>query len=109
MAVSGGHLSLRPEPDEKPERDPVLNREGLSRSADMYLVDHPANDPYVSPVYGDFRVAQKPCYRRREILLPDAQRLAESLQAAGIPAACMWRNGCGMSTLYPVPEARGKP
>ena len=110
VAVSPwGDLSLRPEPDERPERDPVLNREGLSRSADMYLVDHPANDPYVSPVYGDFRGLPRSLVIAGgdEILLPDAQRLAESLQAAGIPCQLHVEEGMWhVYPLYPVPEAR---
>ncbi len=104
-----GDLSIRPEPDEKPEKDPVLSRASIAQSADMYLAGHPARDPYVSPVFGDFEGLPESLIITGgdEILLADTRRLAQGLDQAGIP--CMTHVEEGMwhvYPLYPVPEAR---
>ena len=104
-----GDLSIRPNPDEKPERDPVISRAGIAQSADMYLAGHPAKDPYVSPVYGDFAGLPHSLIITGgdEILLPDSKRLAEGMEAAGIPCTLYVEEGMWhVYPLYPVPEAR---
>jgi monoterpene epsilon-lactone hydrolase len=104
-----GDLSIQPDPDEKPERDPVLSRAGIAQSADMYLAGHPATDPYVSPVYGDFTGLPE-CLiitGEDEILLPDSHRLADGMRQAGIPCQLHVEEGMWhVYPLYPVPEAR---
>jgi len=104
-----GDLSIQPSPDDKNQRDPVLNRQGLARSADMYLNGHPAKDPYVSPVYGDFRGLPESLIITGgdEIILPDSHRLAQGLRDAGIPCQMHVEEGMWhVYPLYPVPEAR---
>ena len=104
-----GDLSIRPDPDEKPERDPVISRAGIAQSADMYLAGHPAKDPYVSPVYGDFTGLPETLIITGgdEILLPDSERLAEGMRKAGIPCQLHVEEGMWhVYPLYPVPEAR---
>ncbi|MDD2561334.1 MAG: alpha/beta hydrolase [Eubacteriales bacterium] len=103
-----GDLSLAPDED-KNERDLVLDRRGLKRLADMYLGGHPARDPYVSPVYGDFTGLPESLLIAGgdEIILPDTRRLARGLQDAGIPCHMHIEEGMWhVYPLYPVPEAR---
>ncbi len=104
-----GDLSIQPGPEEKAERDPVLSRASIAGSAAMYLAGHPADDPYVSPVYGDFRGLPESLIITGgdEILLPDSERLAEGLRRAGVPCRLHVEEGMWhVYPLYPVPEAR---
>ena len=104
-----GDLSGQPQPEGKPQKDPVLSRESLARSAGMYLNGHSPLDPYVSPVYGDFRGLPQSLIIAGgdEILLQDAVRLADSLRGAGVSCALHVEEGMWHAyPLYPVPEAR---
>jgi len=93
--------------------DPVLRRDpDLTRAALAYAPVTHLRDPEVSPVYasfpGDFPPTLIQC-GTREILLPDAIRLHETLVRAGIRARLDVRPG--MVHSYPailpeVPEAR---
>jgi acetyl esterase/lipase len=67
------------------DRDPMLVAREVPRMAKMYLRDADPRDPYASPLYGD------PCglpptliqAGGDEVLLDDATRMAEKMQAAG--------------------------
>ncbi|MDD4081350.1 MAG: alpha/beta hydrolase [Eubacteriales bacterium] len=95
--------------DVERERDVVLNRQGLMRMADMYLNGHPARDPYVSPVYGDFTGLSESLIITGgdEIILPDSRRLKKGLEEAGVPCHMHIEEGMWhVYPLYPVPEGR---
>ncbi len=68
------------------DKDPMLSTAGLRRSAAAYRHGLPAGDPGCSPVYGDLSGLPPVQIQvgSEEILLSDAQLLAERLQAAGV-------------------------
>ena len=72
----------------KAEVDPVLDREYIDRMTKAYAPDRDLTDPYISPLYGDFR-GFPPVYIQvgeNEILLDDSLRLYKNLIKAGVSA-----------------------
>jgi epsilon-lactone hydrolase len=70
----------------KKEVDGSLTQLGLQSGADQYLNGHPATDPRVSPLFGDFTDFPPLLIEvgSDEILLADSTRLAEKASAAGV-------------------------
>lgn len=70
----------------KAEVDPLVPPELLKTMADAYLSGQDKRNPYVSPLYGDYR-GFCPLYIQvgtAEILLDDSRRVAEKAKAAGV-------------------------
>jgi acetyl esterase/lipase len=67
------------------DRDPMLVAREVPRMAKMYLRDADPRDPYASPLYGDPRGLPPTLIQAGgdEVLLDDATRMAEKMQAAG--------------------------
>lgn len=89
--------------------DPVLSCEGISRSAAYYLSGHDAEDPFVSPLFGELSGLPETLMITGgdEILLPENEEMLKRLTRAGVRARQhvepgMWH----VYPLYPVPEAR---
>ncbi|MCL7943862.1 alpha/beta hydrolase [Marinobacter sp. ATCH36] len=63
-----------------PECEPVLQRRWIDKAARLYCGNEPVANPYVSPVYGDLSGLPPLLIQvgSQEILLNDAQRLAEA-------------------------------
>ena len=66
--------------------DPLLTRQGLQQFADWYLGGQDARNPLVSPLYADLQGLPPLLIQvgTSEILLDDAQRLAQRARAAGV-------------------------
>ena len=72
----------------KKDVDPVLTNAYLERMIHVYAKGEDLTNPFVSPLFGDFR-GFPPTYVQvgeNEILLSDATRLVERLQQAGVVA-----------------------
>lgn len=69
------------------EQDPWMTGPRLRKSAELYLAGADPHDPRASPLYADLRdfPATVVHVGADEILLDDATRLAQALQAAGVP------------------------
>lgn len=90
-------------------KDPVLSCEGLQQAAEYYLAGHPADDPLVSPLYGD--LAGLPdgliITGGDEILLAESREINSRLLQAGVSSTLHVEEGMWhVYPLYPVPEAR---
>lgn len=73
---------------EKAELDPVLNRDYIDRMVEAYAVGRGREDPFISPLFGDF-TGFPPTYIQvgeNEILLSDAERLYQRLLRSGVSA-----------------------
>jgi acetyl esterase/lipase len=70
----------------KADVDPVVQREGVTGMAAMYLAGQDARSPLASPLYGDLRGLPPLLIQvgTRETLLDDATRLAERARSAGV-------------------------
>ncbi|NIE67917.1 alpha/beta hydrolase [Burkholderia sp. Ax-1719] len=108
LAVTGA--SIR----ENDGRDPMFCGEVFGRVAALYLGDAAATratDPYVSPLYADFR-GLPPLFMlagSTETLLDDTRRVAERARAAGVEVDCeIARNLPHIWPIYApfMPEAR---
>jgi acetyl esterase/lipase len=88
--------------------DPVIKAEAALAAARMYAGDLPLEDPRVSPVYGDVRGLAPVTLLTgtRDLLYPDARRLAERMQAEG-QAVELWEYPDMVHAwmLLPLPEA----
>lgn len=102
------NLAMDGDYSEQESRDPVLSKDNLRYSAQLYAGEQ-IRLPTVSPVYGD--LSGLPPFLlfagTDEILLQDSQRLAEKLRACG--GSCelhvakdMWH----VYVIYGVPEAK---
>lgn len=94
----------------KAERDPMLHPEYLGAGGQLYLGGRPGNDPEASPLFADLKGLPPTLIQvgSDEILLSDSTRLAEKLEAAGVPVDCeiwdgMWHDFQIFSPL--IPEA----
>ncbi len=69
--------------------DPIVSREMLLGWAKLYLGDHDARTPLVSPLYADFHGIPPLLIQvgSSEVLLDDATRLAERASTAGVNTA----------------------
>lgn len=66
--------------------DPILSAEILEKYVNYYIGDHNANDPMISPIFGDL-VGLPPIQiqsGKNEILLDDSVRFYEKAQRAGV-------------------------
>jgi len=68
------------------EYDPILNWPRLASCVDAYAVEHDPRDPYLSPLFGDFRGLPPLLVQvgEREILLSDGTRVAQEAREAGV-------------------------
>ncbi|WP_321923290.1 alpha/beta hydrolase [Paraburkholderia guartelaensis] len=92
-------------------RDPMFSGEVFSRIAPFYLGSASATDPYVSPLYADFRGLPPLSLfvGSSETLLDDTRRVAERARADGVSVECEIAGG--MPHIWPIyapfmPEAR---
>lgn len=88
--------------------DPVLNSDELRAAAVKYSAGECLKNPYISPVFGDFKGLPETLLQvgTREILLDDSILLEKKLQEAGVPVSLriyedMWHIWHG----FDVPEA----
>ena len=105
LAVTGA--SIR----ENDGRDPMFCGEVFARIASFYVGSASATDPYVSPLYADFRGLPPLSLfvGSTETLLDDTRRVAERARAAGVAVECEIARG--MPHIWPIyapfmPEAR---
>lgn len=72
----------------KAQLDPMLTRSWLAFGAARYAAVRPLDDPGLSPLFGDLAGLPPMLIQvgSEEILLSDAERLAQRAQAAGVPA-----------------------
>jgi len=79
LALSGASMETRA------EADPLLTKDSLAATAQLYLGGHDPHDPLASPLYGD--LAGLPPVRihvgEDEILLDDSLRYAERFESRG--------------------------
>lgn len=70
----------------KASRDPMVNLEGLSSMAKMYIGNQNPKNPLASPIYADYRGLPPMLIHvgEAEILLDDATRVTERAKAAGV-------------------------
>ena len=94
----------------KADRDPMLNPDYLGAGGQLYLGGRPGNDPEASPLFADLKGLPPTLIQvgSDEILLSDSTRLAEKLEAEGVPVDCeiwdgMWHDFQIFSPL--IPEA----
>ncbi|WP_395070469.1 alpha/beta hydrolase [Paraburkholderia silvatlantica] len=92
-------------------RDPMFSGGVFARIAPFYLGTASATDPYVSPLYADFRGLPPLSLfvGSSETLLDDTRRVAERARAAGVAVEC--EIATGMPHIWPIyapfmPEAR---
>lgn len=72
--------------EEQKDLDPVLNAPYIDRMIQAYAKDRDLEDPYISPLFGDF-TDFPPTYIQvgsNEILLSDSTRLHEKMKEAGV-------------------------
>jgi monoterpene epsilon-lactone hydrolase len=80
LAVTGESLLSRA------ELDPMVDREGITRLAEVYCGDQDSKDPLISPLYGDL-TGLPPLLIQvggAEVLHDDATRLAEKAEKEGV-------------------------
>lgn len=88
--------------DERVASDPVLDRATLTGMGALYRGDVPANDPYVSPLFGDFSTVPPMLVLvgTDEVLHDDATRLVERAAAAGADVTLLL--GEGQAHIWPL-------
>jgi epsilon-lactone hydrolase len=95
LALTGESITTRA------TSDPLLRRDALEQAARLYLGDAGRNDPRASPLYGEF-LGLPPVLLHvgeDEILLDDAARFADQVEAAGGEAQLhVWE---GMTHVFP--------
>ncbi len=66
--------------------DPMVDKAGLLRMAEMYIGDRDPKDPLISPIYGDYKGLPPMLIQvgDAEVLLDDSTRVAEKARAAGV-------------------------
>ena len=91
------------------ERDPMLSEEALKYSAELYRGDTPADNPFVSPIYGDYSGFNPVMLMAgsAEILLDDTIMTAKKIASYGVDVTLnieenMWH----AYVLYGTPEAK---
>ena len=91
--------------------DPFIPKSMLKNMADAYANVTDQNNPYVSPVYGDFSKGYPPTLIQvgtKEILLSDSVRLYQGLDQEDIPVKLDIYEGMPhvfQTTLYNTPES----
>jgi monoterpene epsilon-lactone hydrolase len=95
LALSGASMEARA------EADPLLTKESLASTAQLYLGGHDPRDPLVSPLYGD--LAGLPPVRMHvgedEVLLDDSLRYGERIESqGGTVQVHTWQ---GMTHVFP--------
>ena len=70
--------------------DPIIERDTLTYMVTNYFQSAAADDPLVSPIYGDFRGLPPLLIQagRNEVLVDEAARLNEKAQDAGMDVTC---------------------
>ncbi len=94
----------------KAARDPMLHPDYLGAGGQLYLGGRAGDDPEASPLFADLKGLPPTLIQvgSDEILLSDSTRLAEKLEAGGVPVDCeiwdgMWHDFQIFSPL--IPEA----
>ncbi|KPP80576.1 MAG: esterase / lipase [Oceanicaulis sp. HLUCCA04] len=94
----------------KAMHDPMLNPDYLGAGGQLYLGGRPGTDPQASPLFAELKGLPPTLIQvgSDEILLSDSTRLAEKLEAAGVPVECeiwegMWHDFQIFAPL--IPEA----
>jgi len=94
----------------KAMHDPMLNPDYLGAGGQLYLGGRPGTDPQASPLFAELKGLPPTLIQvgSDEILLIDSTRLAEKLEAAGVPVECeiwegMWHDFQIFAPL--IPEA----
>ncbi len=96
LALTGASLETRA------EADPLLTREALATSAQLYLDGRDARDPQASPLYGDLAGLPPVTIHvgEDEILLDDSLRYSERFESAG--GTCQVHTWEGMTHVFPT-------
>jgi len=89
--------------------DKILSRENLSWSAELYVGDDSYQNPYISPVNGDFDNFPSVLIQagNREVFLSEDAMLAQKMRADGVDVTfevweCMWH----VFQNTPIPETK---
>jgi len=103
----------------KAMHDPMLNPDYLGAGGQLYLGGRPGTVPQASPLFAELKGLPPTLIQvgSDEILLSDSTRLAEKLEAAGVPVECeiwegMWHDFQIFAPLIPeadwaIDRARG--
>lgn len=77
------------------DRDAIIGADFTEEMAATYLNGHSAAEPYLSPVYGDFRGLPPVwmCVGTEEVFYDDALMLREAAQKAGVPVRLLVAEG----------------
>lgn len=101
-------LSLaNPEIKDYQDSEPMLNADDLRRKFSYYAADGSLTDPYVSPIYCDYRSLPEVTVfvGTHEILYPDAKKWDNDLTEAGIGHNFyVYKNQFHTFSLLPMPE-----
>ena len=102
-------LAFTGESVELEDRDPVLGVESLKNSARMYIGGDRADNPYISPFYGEFSGLPPVLLQvgDREILLSDSTRLKDKIdKAGGSVKLSIWEDMWHVFQAYGLPQSR---
>lgn len=91
------------------DRDPLLTKQKLKRSAEYYVGDADAHDPYISPVFGDFHGFPPALIHvgTHEVLLDDARMLAKAMLRDGAEATIEeWQGMWHVWHAFDIKETR---
>lgn len=94
---------------ESEDRDPVLGVESLKNSARMYIGGDKADNPYISPVYGELSGLPPVMVQvgAREILLSDSIRIRDKIKdAGGNVKLSIWEDMWHVFQAYGLPQSR---
>ena len=90
-------------------RDPTLNNAWVESATALHIADADAEDPGVSPIYGDMH-SLPPCIittGSRDLLMSQCLRLAQRLRSAGVECDLrVWEGLWHVFEFYPIPEAQ---
>jgi salicylate hydroxylase len=94
--------------DARAGQDPILDRDILTYMATSYFQGHPASDPLISPVFGDFKGLPPLLIQaaRDEGLVDDAKRLAERAREGGVTVDLhLYEERMHIFSLFPFLES----
>ena len=100
-------LAFTGESVELEDRDPVLGVEALKNNARMYIGGDKADNPYISPIYGELS-GMPPILVQvgsREILLSDSTRLRDKIEnSGGMVKLSVWEEMWHVFQAYGLPQ-----
>jgi salicylate hydroxylase len=94
--------------DEREGQDPILDRDILTYMATSYIQSHPASDPLISPIFGDFKGLPPLLIQaaKDEGLVDDAKRLAERAREGGVAVNLhLYHERMHIFSLFPFLES----